>query len=461
MAPNLRKILRHGLVKILPACVRSRIRLATGKVSDRFRYYLIVERCLRNGLHKQLNGLDRELELVERHLNAVNKVKCLVRNHSMINLELGGGNNKREGWLNIDLFTDKADLQLDLRRRLPFPNLSVDNIYSSHVLEHFSYPEPLRSLLRECFRVLKVGGIFSAAVLDARRAFQIYAAGEYEFYQQKYWVAPQPNWCKSPMDDINWLVYMGGLHQHMFDIQNLVTRLEEVGFSKVLKREFDEDLDIPARHHQSIYIEAIKEKQDPFITDQATLCKYNDAAAYDSLWEDRALSQRYAEPGRIALWHRIAGLCVGRFGSILDIGCGGGHLLEILTKEPGRHMDTVHGIDYSVRAIEQAQERISLGHFYKHDVTDLWFPDESFDTVICCHTLEHTSNPAQIFAEAFRVLTSNGRLIIAIPNGAKDDYEGHIHYWDEDEFRRFCMDYPLAHYESFNEDTTLIFVFEK
>jgi len=117
-------------------------------------------------------------------LHALKKAKRLVQHQSSIKLELGGGEQGREGWLNVDLYADNADLQLDLRRPLPFPDLSIEAIYSSHVLEHFSYPEPLRSLLRECFRVLKVGSVFSAAVPDAGRAFRSYAAGyAFEFGQ--------------------------------------------------------------------------------------------------------------------------------------------------------------------------------------------------------------------------------------------------------------------------------------
>jgi ubiquinone/menaquinone biosynthesis C-methylase UbiE len=394
-------------------------------------------------------------------LHALKKAKRLVQHQSSIKLELGGGEQGREGWLNVDLYADNADLQLDLRRPLPFPDLSIEAIYSSHVLEHFSYPEPLRSLLRECFRVLKVGSVFSAAVPDAGRAFRSYAAGEQTFYQQKYWGDPQPNWCKSPMDDLNWLIYMGGLHKHMFDEQNLITRLEEAGFSEVRLRDFDETLDNPARRHQSLYVDAIKTRENPFAIDQAELCQNNDATAYDALWEDYALTQRYASADRIALWRRIAWFCGGRLGPLLDIGCGGGHLLEILSKEPGRNQTTLNGIDYSIKAIEQAQRRVPKVHFFQQDATTVEFPTGRFDTVICCEILEHVEKPAQVLAEAYRVLAPNGRLIITIPNGARDTYKGHTNFWDEAQFRDFCKDYPISHSESPGGGETLLFVIEK
>ena len=49
---------------------------------------------------------------------------------------------------------------------LPFDACSVDAIYSSHCLEHLDCHQAL-ALLKECYRVLKVGGVVRIGVPDA------------------------------------------------------------------------------------------------------------------------------------------------------------------------------------------------------------------------------------------------------------------------------------------------------
>lgn len=70
-----------------------------------------------------------------------------------------------------------CDLILDLTKPIPFPDNSVEKIYSSHVLEHFYYNDLLK-LLSECRRVLKPSGVFSASVPNARIYIEAYAKPE-------------------------------------------------------------------------------------------------------------------------------------------------------------------------------------------------------------------------------------------------------------------------------------------
>jgi predicted SAM-dependent methyltransferase len=75
----------------------------------------------------------------------------------MLNLNLGSGTNRKQDYVSVDLYTPEADLGLDLTRPLPFDSESVDNIYASHVIEHFSRAE-WDDIKHEWVRVLKPGG---------------------------------------------------------------------------------------------------------------------------------------------------------------------------------------------------------------------------------------------------------------------------------------------------------------
>ena len=197
------------------------------------------------------------------------------------------------------------------------------------------------------------------------------------------------------MDELNWLIYMGGTHKCMFDEQNLVNMLEGAGFSEVRLREFDKEIDNEARRHQSIYVDAIKKNVKSFSKNQIDLCLNNDVKSFNDLWDDAAFTQRYAEPNRFKLWRYVASLSNHGSGLLLDIGCGGGHFLEFISKKPGIRGDSLYGADNSSKAIEQARQRVPDAKFQKNDAVRLNYPSGQFKTVICCEVLEHVENPQQ------------------------------------------------------------------
>jgi predicted SAM-dependent methyltransferase len=180
----------------------------------------------------------------------VAKVTGLLRTASQINLELGAGPVKgKNGWMTVDQY-DGADLIWDLTMPLPFPDKTVAKIYSSHLLEHFSYRDLMR-LLIDCHRVLKISGSFSACVPDASLWVRAYLQRE---TLDRSFLAYDPaviSNCK--MDWLNYIAYMDGEHHYMFDKENLVRVLIEAGFSEVKIRDFDPTLDLPERNHNSIY----------------------------------------------------------------------------------------------------------------------------------------------------------------------------------------------------------------
>ena len=59
----------------------------------------------------------------------------------------------------------KSILIHDLRKKLPFPDRSVDYVYTSHVLEHLAAADAPK-LIEEVFRVLKPGGMVRLVVPD-------------------------------------------------------------------------------------------------------------------------------------------------------------------------------------------------------------------------------------------------------------------------------------------------------
>lgn len=74
-----------------------------------------------------------------------------------IKLNLGCGNDIRDGYINIDFKEDDGvDMLVDLNEcELPFKDESVDEILLFHTLEHLVYRD---AFIEECHRVLKPDG---------------------------------------------------------------------------------------------------------------------------------------------------------------------------------------------------------------------------------------------------------------------------------------------------------------
>jgi predicted SAM-dependent methyltransferase len=81
--------------------------------------------------------------------------KYLVNHHPKI-LNLGGGGNCIEGCLTADI-TPRADIYVDITKKLPFEDNSIDYIFCEEAIEHINLNDGI-ALLKECWRILKEGG---------------------------------------------------------------------------------------------------------------------------------------------------------------------------------------------------------------------------------------------------------------------------------------------------------------
>lgn len=96
---------------------------------------------------------------------------------------------------------------------------------------------------------------------------------------------------------------------------------------------------------------------------------------------------------------------------LLDVGCGKGkNSTEIKELYPEIE---IHGVDL----IKEKE----IPAFIKFEMVDLEtqllpYPDESFDTIIVAHVLEHLHFPLRLGPEIYRLLKKGGRVYIETPN---------------------------------------------
>ncbi|MBT4136988.1 MAG: methyltransferase domain-containing protein, partial [Candidatus Latescibacteria bacterium] len=89
--------------------------------------------------------------------NAGEKFKQLIQSQNgPVKLNLGCGEDRRAGYINVDAYVPTADLQMDIFD-LQMEGGIVDEVFSSHMLEHLSKFEVPKALT-EWHRVLKPGG---------------------------------------------------------------------------------------------------------------------------------------------------------------------------------------------------------------------------------------------------------------------------------------------------------------
>ena len=182
------------------------------------------------------------------------KAQAIVDSQESIRIDIGAGEATREGWITIDLI-ESCDLYWDLRRGIPFPDNTVDIVYSSHLFEHMDYGAGQR-LMAEVLRVLKPGGAISICVPNARIYIDAYVNGTPLPEDHDFWEPALVS--REGLDLVNYVAYMGGAHLCMFDEPSLLARLERAGFTDARIRSFDPSIDLPEREFESIYAEARK-----------------------------------------------------------------------------------------------------------------------------------------------------------------------------------------------------------
>ena len=189
------------------------------------------------GLRRASRQLWDESILYYRHCRETRKVSRLLQ-VLPVKLNLGCGPNRRDGWVNVDLFDPAADLQLDLRAAWPFPDGSVSYIYCEHMFEHFEFYVEVPHLLREALRVLVPGGVFDVSVPDSEVILKAYGDPG-----ARYWsVASEMHWhpgCETQLERINYHFRQEGHHKYAWDAETLARSLRIAGFTAIRQRDFD------------------------------------------------------------------------------------------------------------------------------------------------------------------------------------------------------------------------------
>ncbi len=100
---------------------------------------------------------------------------------------------------------------------------------------------------------------------------------------------------------------------------------------------------------------------------------------------------------------------------ILDLGCGTGYYLFLLSNLPVKLNLT--GVDNDDKALREAKSFLSRKiRFILSDSHRLPFRDSTFDKVVASEVLEHLEDDQKALKEIFRILKHQGILVISTPS---------------------------------------------
>lgn len=97
---------------------------------------------------------------------------------------------------------------------------------------------------------------------------------------------------------------------------------------------------------------------------------------------------------------------------VLDIGCAKGNFCRLLQGKGA----IASGIDISSELLKRAKDLSPKIEFKIGSMTDIPYPEASFDSAICIEVIEHVPDLTKAITESARVLKPGGKLIIGDKN---------------------------------------------
>lgn len=125
-------------------------------------------------------------------------------NGDRLMLNIGCGKRTNPEWVNIDFRPlTRSVIRHDIREPLPFDDNLFDVVYHSHVLEHLTRAKA-NSLVSQCYRVLRPGGIIRIVVPDLEELARNYLnclEDARELTKDKEWMMVKYQWSVIEMLD--------------------------------------------------------------------------------------------------------------------------------------------------------------------------------------------------------------------------------------------------------------------
>ena len=141
------------------------------------------------------------------------------------------------------------------------------------------------------------------------------------------------------------------------------------------------------------------------------------------------MSRPPTEPAKADVYERFGNLGLLRLveellppgGSVLDVGCASGGLLELLEGRAGHR----EGIEPDAAAADRARQHADTVHCASVEDA-VGSIDARFDVIVLADVLEHVAAPEQVIADLLPLLGPGGRFAVSLPNVAHWSVRSHL-----------------------------------
>lgn len=163
----------------------------------------------------------------------------------MIRLNLGSGGDYINGFVNVDLYAERADERYDIAK-LPYQDNSIDEIRAYHVIEHFDYMQA-HEVLKEWNRVLKPNAKIRLETPDFLESCREFVKADEQGHWDLYGHFFSTGW-----------INPGLIHKFLFTEFELRKTMTYAGFKDIKRLEPDSGYVKPHNKHIFLNVEATK-----------------------------------------------------------------------------------------------------------------------------------------------------------------------------------------------------------
>ena len=187
---------------------------------------------------------------------------------NLLKVNFGSFTNMFHNWVNCDII-DLSDFakrngyifkKVDVRERLPFFDNEVDVIVAHHLIEHLTREEGYK-FLKECYRILKEGGVIRLSTPSIKTISYHYNIGDLREYYKDLNKGVEES--RDNSEAFYRLLFEG--HKTLYDGEDLKRIMEEIGFVNVEISKFNQSRSEAIRRETidsyptlSVYVEGEK-----------------------------------------------------------------------------------------------------------------------------------------------------------------------------------------------------------
>lgn len=188
-------------------------------------FYKIVDKMI-------FKFLEIKQKITHGHIFCYLKIKKYLKSNKIIKIHFGAGKKIFKNYLNSDII---GNIPINITKKLPFKNNSVDVIYSSHLIEHI-YQKEFIKYLKESYRILKNNGYQIiqtpclekvSKILYSNSKNKDFILKEHERYSL---IKPV-----KPAMYINDLMHICFAHKYLYDFETISFLAKKLKYSKIEK----------------------------------------------------------------------------------------------------------------------------------------------------------------------------------------------------------------------------------